>query len=267
LKPRVNLILGFDAFTQGQYETILQKTGKSQVCLGAIKIMLDETRGQLNPPQSELNQKVLQVHKSGLQVALHAVEENTIEASCLALEYALQRFPRADHRHRIEHCSVCTPELAKRLAGIDAVVVTQPAFIYYSGDRYLETVPEEQIKYLYPTATLINTGVKVAASSDCPVITPDPIIGIYAAVSRLTEQGQILLPQEQTSILQALHMYTTDASYACFEENNKGSIEPGKFADLVLVSTDPTKTEAEKIKDLEVEMTIIGGEIVYLKDA
>jgi predicted amidohydrolase YtcJ len=153
--------------------------------------------------------------------------------------------------------------MAQRLASLEVVVVTQPAFIYYSGERYLKTVPEWQLEHLYPIATLINAGLKTAASSDCPVVPPNPLDGIYAAVSRTTEAGQSLLPKEQISALEALRMYTTGAAYASFEEANKGSIAPGKLADLVLLTGDPTQVDTKYIMDLKVEMTIIDGEIVW----
>lgn len=263
LRLRVNMMLGAEALSQCQEQGFASRTGDSQLRLGAIKIILDETRGQLNPPQVELNRKVFEIHQSGLQVALHAVEETTIEAACLALEYALQRLPRADHRHRVEHCSVCTPEMAKRLASLEAVVVTQPGFIYYSGQRYLKTVPHGQLKHLYPVGTLIKAGLKVAASSDCPVVSPNPLIGIYAAVSRMTETGQYFFPEQSISPLQGLLMYTQYPAYACFEEAIKGSIVPGKLADLVVLRGDPTDVAPGDIKDLEVEMTIVGGQIVW----
>jgi predicted amidohydrolase YtcJ len=264
-RPRVSMMLGTEALTQHQELGLSLKTGDSQLRVGAVKIILNETRGQLNPPQIELNQKVFDIHRSGLQVAIHAVEEATVEAACLALEYALQRSPHTDHRHRVEHCSVCTLELAERLASLKVAAVTQPAFIYYSGERYLKTVPEEQLKHLYPIATLINAGLKVAASSDCPVVPPNPIHGIYAAVSRMTETGQSLLPRECISTLEALWMYTVGGAYVCFEETTKGSLVPGKFADLILLSGDPTKVTPEAMRDLEVEMTIVDGEIVWRK--
>ena len=115
------------------------------------------------PSQEELNEMVLDIHRSRLQVVLHAIEEKTIEAACSAIEYALQRFPNPDHRHRIEHCSVCTQPLAKRLSSLGIIVVTQPSFIYYNGERYLRTVPDTNLKHLYPIATLIKNGVKVVA--------------------------------------------------------------------------------------------------------
>jgi predicted amidohydrolase YtcJ len=265
-RPRVSMMLGAEALTQYQEQALPLQTGDSQLHVGAVKIILNETRGQLNPAQAELNQKVFDIHRAGLQVALHAVEETTVEAACLALEYALQRSPRVDHRHRLEHGSVCTPQMAERLASLKVAVVTQPAFIYYSGERYLETVPEEQLKHLYPIATLINAGLKVAASSDCPVIPPNPMHGIYAAVSRVTEAGQSLLPRECVSTLEALWMYTMSGAYVCFEETTKGSVIPGKFADLILLSGDPIETAPEDMRDLEVEMTIVDGEIVWRKE-
>ena len=263
LRPRVNMMLGAGALSQWQEQDCAYGTGDSQLRLGAIKIILDETRGQLNPPQIELNQKVFEIHQSGLQVALHAVEETTVEAACSALEYALQRLPRPDHRHRVEHCSVCSPEMANRLASLDAIVVTQPAFIYHSGERYLKTVPAKQLKHLYPLATLIEANLKVAAGSDCPVVSPNPLTGIYAAVSRMTEAGQNLLPEQRISPFEALLMYTQRSAYASFEEAIKGSIVPGKHADLVVLCADPTEIASDDIKDLVVEMTIVGGEIVW----
>ena len=263
LKCRVSLMLGMEGFNQYQEEGLPHDLVGSEIRLGGVKVILQESTGQLSPSQEELKQMVLRVHLSHLQVAFHAIEETTIEAACFVLEHVLQKFPRTDHRHRIEHCSVCQPEVAKRLASLGVVVVTQPAFIYYSGERYLRTVPERQLQHLYPIATLLATRVKVAAGSDCPVVPPNPLIGIYAGVSRRAETGEALLPQEHISPLGALRMYTDLAAYASFEEAVKGSIMPGKLADLVVLSDDPTKVPVEEIKDLQVTMTIIGGDIVW----
>jgi predicted amidohydrolase YtcJ len=208
---------------------------------------------------------VLDIHRLGFQAVLHAIEGKTIEAACDAIAYALKKSPRSDHRHRIEHCSVCTPFLAKRLTSLGIMVVTQPSFIYYNGDRYLKTVPKPNLEHLYPLSTLIKNGVAVAGSSDCPVVPPSPIVGVYAAVSRRTEAEDFVLPDEQITPLEALTMYTRDAAKATFDEEIKGSIEPGKLADLVVLSGDPTKVPVNEIKDIEVEMTILDGEVVWDK--
>ena len=228
--------------------------------------MVDEVTGRLHPPQKELNELVFEIHRSRFQAAIHAVEEPAIEAACNAVEYALQKLPRSDHRHRIEHCSVCPPTLAKRLASTGVTVVTQPPFIYYSGDRYLETVSPSQLTSLYPLATLIKNRVHIAGSSDCPVVPPNPLIGIYSACSRMSETGNFVQAQEGIAPLEALRMYTTYAARAAFEEDKKGSIRPGKLADLVVLSADPTHVSIEEIKDIEAEMTILNGEIVWNKE-
>jgi predicted amidohydrolase YtcJ len=208
---------------------------------------------------------LLHIHRFGLQAVLHAIDEKPIKAACNAIEFALQKFPRQDPRHRIEHCSVCPQPLAKRLASLGVVVVTQPSFIYYHGERYLRTVPDSNLKHLYPIATLLKNGIKVAASSDCPIVPASPMIGIYSAASRMAQNGEVVLPEEKISPLEAIKLYTEGAAKATLEETIKGSITRGKVADMVVLNGDPTKIPIDEIKDIEVEMTILGGDIVWDK--
>jgi predicted amidohydrolase YtcJ len=265
LKPRVVMMLGVKHFDKWQENNFLTSLDKSQLRLGGVKIIIDETTGHLKPDQAELNEAVLRIHQAGFQACLHAVEEETVVAACSAIEYALKKIPKSDHRHRIEHCSVCPPSLAQKLAALGIIVVTQPSFIYYSGDRYLRTVPAEELKHLYPIRTLLKNGVKVAASSDSPVAPANPMMGIYAAASRMAETGERVLPEEKTTPEEALRMYGEHAARATFDENLKGSISPDKLADLVVMDGDPTRVPIGELSGLEVEMTIINGEIVWEK--
>jgi hypothetical protein len=265
LRSRVCTALGMEGYEEYRNHPFQSRIDENRLRVQGLKIILHETTGRLHPTQEELNELVLEIHRSGMQAVLHAIEGKTIEAACDAVAYALKKSPRSDHRHRIEHCSVCTPPLAKRLASLGIMVVTQPSFIYYNGDRYLKTVPKPNLEHLYPLSTLIKNGVGVAGSSDCPVVPANPILGIYSAVSRKTEGGDFVLPHEQITALEALKMYTRDAAKATSEERVKGSIEPGKLADLVVLSRDPTKLPADEIKDIEVEMTIVGGDMVWDK--
>lgn len=263
LKSRVSVMPGAKALSQLQEAGLTPGSGDSQLRLGGIKIVLSEATGRLYPPQPELNQQVLNAHQNGFQLAIHAVEQNTVEAAITALEYAYGYLPRVERRHRIEHCSECPPHLLKRLSQLRAVVVTQPPFLYYSGERYLAELPANQRQWLYPFKSLLSSGLVVAGSSDSPVVPDNPLVGIYAAVTRQAESGQRLLPQECISASQALAMYTLNAAYASFEEGIKGSLAPGKLADMVVLSDDPTKSPAERIKDIQVEMTIIDGKVVW----
>ena len=265
LKPRVVMMLGVNHFYEYWESDFVTPLDSRQLRLSGVKIIIDETTGRLNPAQSELNEMVLRIHQADFQACLHAVEEKAVEAACSAIEYALKKLPKSDHRHRIEHCSVCPPSLARRLAALGIMVVTQPSFIYYSGDRYLQTVPAEKLKHLYPISTLLESGVKVAASSDCPIAPANPMTGIYAATSRKTETGVRVLSEEKITPEEALRMYGENAARATFEEHLKGSICPGKLADLVVLNSDPTKAPINELKDIKVEMTILDGEIVWEK--
>jgi len=231
--------------------------------LGGVKIVLHTTTGALSPPQEELNQLASRAHEAGFQLALHAIEEDEVQAAVTALEYALTQRPKADHRHRVEHCSVCPPRLMQRLRHINAIVVTQPSFLYYSGERYLATVPPHELDWLYPVGSLLRNGVRVAASSDAPVAPVNPLVGIYAAVTRTAQTGHTLLPQEGTTKRRALEMYTINSAYASFEEKAKGRIAPHRLADLVVLSEDPIEVPPEKIPEIEVTMTIIDGKVVW----
>jgi len=225
--------------------------------------MLSEVTGQLQPPQPELNQQALDSHRAGFQLAFHAIEENTVESAISALENISVHHRLFGQRHRIEHCSECPPHLLERLATLPVTVVTQPPFLYYSGERYLATVTASQIPWLYRIGSFLNSGLPVAGSSDSPVVPNNPLVGIYAAVTRKAESGQELLPEERISVGQAMALYTVNAACASFEEDIKGTIALGKLADIVVLSDDPTRVPPEQIKDIKVEMTIIGGEVVW----
>jgi len=261
--PRVRMMMGLNAFEDYSRHGSMPTQGDTQLSWSAIKVIIDRVRGEMNPPQAELNEEVLNIHRNGCQVAFHAIEEDDIQAACSAIEYALRKAPRRNHRHRIEHCSICRPATAKRLASLEAVVVTHPAFVYYNGERYLKTVPGKDLSYLYPTATLRRVGIRLAAGSDSPVISPNPLVGIYSAISRRTSEGNSISPKERLSPVHALEMYTCNGAYASFDEKTLGSIAPGKFADLVVLSGDPTSLPAEEVKNVSVNMTIIDGEIVW----
>lgn len=259
LVPRLSVMMGIESLEGLIDNGFAPRYGDEGVRMGAIKLMLSEARGSLHPGGEELGEWVSGVHQAGYQLAIHAVEESTIEAALAALE----RLPAGDHRHRIEHCAVCPPRLLERLKDARAVVVTNPAFIYYNGERYLATVPRGQREWLYRTGSFLENGIGTAAGSDSPVAPLDPLVGVYAAVTRKAANGELLLPRERVSPLAALGMYTTAAAHASFEEGVKGTIAVGKSADLALLSADPTRIAPEEIKDIKVEMTIIEGVIVW----
>ena len=230
---------------------------------GPVKIAISELGGEITPGEGELAAMVWQAHRRGRQVAVHAVEQRAIEAAVRAIEEALRRKPRRDHRHRIEHCGVCSPDLAKRIGALGIAVVSQPSFLYHSGDRYLKNVPREDLPHLYPFGDLLRAGGRLAAGSDAPVVPPRPLLGIQTAVSRAGRLGAVLSPQQSLDVAQALLMHTRDAAWSAFQDDERGSIEPGKRADFVLLSNDPASVPPDEIADLDVEMTVVAGQIAW----
>jgi len=264
-KTRINMALGLKGFQEYQKSGFSTRGDGSRLNLKGVKIILHEITGDLHPGREELRESVLRIHDSGMQVLLHAVEKREIEAACDAIDFVLHRSPRPDPRHRIEHCSVCPPSLARRISSLGIFVVTQPSFVYYNGERYLRTVPELEQDYLYPIATLMKNNVRVAGSSDCPVVPANPLMGIYSATSRRAENREFVSAGETISPSEAIRMFTIDAAKATFEEGIKGSLTPGKMADLVVLSGDPTKLPTDEVKEIKVEMTILNGEVVWDK--
>ncbi len=263
LRSRVTMMAGAETYRDFQEADLKTGSGDNQLRLGAVKAILTETAGEIYPPPIDLKRLALDCHRAGFQLAFHAEEENVVAAAIDTLEYIDSQLPASQSRHRIEHCSECPPYLLERLTKLGAVIVTQPPFIYYSGERYLATVASSQLPWLYRIKSPMESGVVVAGSSDAPVVPYNPLVGIYAAVTRKAESGQMLLPEEAISPAAALAMYTVNAAYASFEEEIKGSITPGKLADIVVLNDDPTRVTPEQIKDIKVEMTIIGGEVVW----
>jgi hypothetical protein len=189
---------------------------------------------------------------------MHAIGDKAIDMVLTALENALTKAPRKDHRHRIEHASVLDEDLISRMKRANVIASVQPHFIV-SDFWVVDRVGVERARWVYPFRILITEGIKVTGGSDFPVDPMDPLLGMWAAVAERS------FPEERLTVDEALQLYTIDAAFASFEESTKGSIESGKLADLVILSRDPHEVSPENIEDIEVEMTILGGKVVYAK--
>ena len=263
LPVRISMMLGSDALEEFRGAGLSTGSGDSRLRVGGVKIALDESTGCPHPPQDLLNDHALRAHQAGFQLALHVNDVYTLEAALASLEFVQKQTPRPEHRHRLEHCAVCPPGLMRRLKETGAIVVTQPPFIYCFGDIFLKDVPPAMISWIFPVGSFHKRGLKIAASSDSPVTPSNPLLGVYAAVTRKTGTGQTISPGEGIAPLEALRMYTYWPAYATFEENVKGSITPGKLADLVVLSGNPTQVNQEEIKEIKAMMTIIDGKVVW----
>ncbi|KUO78934.1 MAG: hypothetical protein APF81_25990 [Desulfosporosinus sp. BRH_c37] len=263
LPNRLSMLIGSAALGEITDYGLSMGSGDNQLRIGGVKIALDESSGHPHPPQEDINHHALQAHLAGFQLAFHVHDQYNLRASLSALKLVLRESPRPFHRHRLEHCMVCTPDLLEPMARLRPMVVTQPSFLHYGGEDFMKTVPHEKLHCLFPISSYHRTGLQVALSSDSPMMPSNPLIGIYTAVTRKELHGQVLAPEEGISPMDALRMYTLGGAYASFEEGIKGSITPGKLADLVILSSNPNQVEPEELKDIKAMMTIINGKVVW----
>lgn len=261
LRPRIRFMVGMPHLGDFVERGMGPGFGDERLSVGGVKIMLTETGESFHPSPETLFEQVWQAHRNGYQVSIHAVEESTICVAIEALAAAMSR--HQGQSHRIEHCSVLPPPLLDRLSELRIGVTTNPGFLYHSGDRYLEEVEPHVRGWLYPIRSLLNKRVTVAAGSDAPVSSQNPLEGVYAAVTRLSRAGQVVGEAEKVTVEEALSLYTLGAAMVGLQEHRMGSIEPGKLADLVVLSTDLTAVDPGDIKDVEVDTTIIGGKVAF----
>ena len=150
-----------------------------------------------------------------------------------------------------------------RMAAMKIVAVPQPNFIYELGDSYIRNFTEEQLACSYPGRTWFDRGIVAVGSSDVPVVDCDVLRNLSSAVTRLTATGLRMGPGQGVTIEEALVMFTRHGAFASFEEGSKGTISPGKLADLVVLSGDPRAVAAEELPRLSVEMTVVDGRVAY----
>lgn len=263
LAPRVTLMAGESHLHSFLDEGLSPGSGDGSLRVGAVKVMLSCTTGALHPPHEQLSEVVLLAHRKGFQLAIHAVEKEAVEAAAEALLSAQKSMLLLNSRHRIEHCSECPPSVLDKLKASRTLVVTQPSFIHDAGEKYLSLVDKGLQPHLYPIGSLTGAGIPVAAGSDAPVTSPDPLLSIYSAATRRTRGGSILQESQAIPVEAALKLHSINGAYASFEEKTKGSIEVGKVADMVLLDMDPTVVGPEALREAQVMMTMIAGDVVW----
>ena len=250
--------------------------GDDWIRLGPVKIFADgslvgrtaavhdpyhgsDGSGYLQAEEDELRAAIIAAHRSGWQVATHAIGDRAIDVVLDAYARALAEYPRRDPRHRIEHFAVVQPRQVARAAELGVIAVPQGRFATELGDGMLAAVGPDRAEWLYRQRSLLEAGMVLPGSSDRPVVSGAPLLGIADMVNRRTASGAPFNPGEAVTARQALRAWTWGSAYASRQEHVKGSIAPGMLADLVVLSEDPTAVSPDRIAGLEVLATITGG--------
>ena len=259
------------------------KTGdrRGRVTWGAVKFMCDggmaaktiavtgtgpvddpKNLGLLGWETAKLTAAMKAVHDMGWQITAHGIGDRAIGQILDALEGALGPNP-GDHRSRIVHCGVTTPALLDRIKKMGVLVDHNPPFPYWIGDWFSNYGPE-RVAMSYRGKSYEDRGILVSGGSDVGVTPLSPWWGIWSAVERKEYRtGEVLAPSERVDVQTALKWYTMGGAYAGFEEKDKGMLAAGRLADFIVLDRDPLTVPAAELKDVKVQATFLGGEVVY----
>jgi predicted amidohydrolase YtcJ len=219
-------------------------------------------KGNVTETQEELNAWVERVHRAGIQVNCHANGDVAIDMMLKAVELAQSKFPRADARPKITHCTLINDDLLRRIKALGAVPAAFTSYAYYNSDKF-HFYGEALMKHCMAYRTFLDAGVPVAAGSDFSPGPFDPRMAIQGMVTRTGWDGQTWGANQRISVDEALRVNTINGAYNSHEEAIKGSITAGKLADFVVLSEDLFTMDAAKIKDIQVVRTVVGGATVY----
>ena len=225
-----------------------------------------ENTGILLYDQDDIERRVWETHSAGIRVGLDGVGDRGIDRALDAIEKALQRQPREDHRHRIEHCCYVTPSIQRRLKELEVIDASATGFLHDLGDAYKANRGEDAMRYMWPHRSLIDMGIKAPGHSDASICSPNPWLGIYSMVTRKTSSGEVLYGPEGVTPIEAIQAYSIDGAYAAWEEDLKGSVEVGKLADLVVVDRDPLEIPQDDLRNVQTMMTIVNGVVAYTRE-
>lgn len=285
IKQRVYVMVGalYDAQSVVKHMVaagIYTGLGDPKFRIGPVKLFLDGSssgptvwsrEGYTSDPenhgihyfsQEEVDDLFIPAHENGWQITAHAQGDAAIDMLLNTIEEANRVHPREDARHRIEHAGIAAPDLIRRMKEQNVIPIPNPAFLYEYGESYVKNYGE-RADYMYPMGDYQRSGIPAAIASDSPVTDYDPMRGLHAAVTRESNAGNVIGEDKRVSLLEAIRMYTLNGAYASFEEDIKGSLEPGKVADLIILDRSIMNCDTAALPEVQVEYTMIDGEVVY----
>ena len=211
----------------------------------------------------DLKTRAIEAHKAGLLVMIEGVGDRGIDFALDAIEACLEAHPMDDHRMRVEHCCYVTPEILARLKRTGAVDSSATGFMYDLGDAYRANRGQDAMRWMWPHRDLIDAGVPAPGHSDAMVCQANPFLALWSMVNRQSDTGGDLDASQAVTREEALHAYTTLGAWSGREEVLKGSLEAGKLADVAVLDRDYFSIPKEDIRNVRVEMTVLGGAVVF----
>ncbi|MGH7461433.1 MAG: amidohydrolase, partial [Longimicrobiales bacterium] len=210
----------------------------------------------------EINAAVEDAHRAGFQIGVHANGDVTIGYVLDAYERVQKQWPRPDARHRIEHCTLINPQLLQRIKVGGVIPTPFYTYVYYHGDKWGEYGPDK-LRWMFAHRSFLDYGIPVPGASDYTPGPYEPMMALQSLVTRTDYAGREWGPNQKVTVDEALRICTLNGAHASFEEKIKGSISAGKLADFVMLAEDPHSVAPQKLKDIRIVRTVIGGHTMY----
>lgn len=218
--------------------------------------------GILTMAQQEIDAAVDDAIASGWRIGIHANGDVTIDMALTAYERVLDGWQGPNPRLRLEHCSLVNPGLLERIRDTGAIPTPFYTYAHYHGNKWLD-YGAEKMQWMFAHKSFLDYGIPVAPASDYTPGPFEPLMAIQSMVTRKDFKGRVWGPNQRISVPQALRICTVNGAYASMEEHIKGSLTPGKLADLVMLAADPHETPPDEIKNIAVLRTVVGGKSVH----
>jgi predicted amidohydrolase YtcJ len=220
--------------------------------------------GVLRFETTDLAQLMWEAHDAGYRIATHAIGDRALDQVIGIYEELHRLKPDTGLRHRIEHLGLPTPEHLRRCAALNVIAVPQTIFLPALGASFRRYLSPASLARAYPVRAMLDAGLTVALSSDAPVVPDDnPIMGIKAALDRRDHAGDPIAPDQAITLDEALYAYTMGGALASGDADNRGSLQTGKWADMIVLSDDPYTTPVDELARIQVEQTYVGGQLTY----
>jgi len=220
--------------------------------------------GILTMPEEKLQRLLDAGNMQGMMVGVHCAGGRAMDIVLRAFEETDRKRPIKGRRFTLIHAYQPSKENFEQCRHLGVVVASQPSFLYYLGDSFIENIGHDRSKWVKPHRAWIDNIIIVAAGTDSPVTPYQPFISLWASIARRTEvEGAMMGAEQRVTREEAIRMYTINSAYLSFEEDLKGSIEPGKLADFIVIDRDILSCPEDEIKETKVLWTILGGKTVY----
>ena len=218
--------------------------------------------GILVATEDELFEHGRKAHAAGWQIGTHANGDVGIDTTLRVYERLQKELPRRDPRFRLEHCTVVNDSLVRRISALGAIPTPFSTYVYYHGEKMKEYGPE-RLDHMFALRCFIDAGIRPTQASDYPPGPFEPMMALQSEVTRTDSKGTVWGAKQKITLEEAIRVGTIHGAYASYEENVKGSIEPGKLADLVVLGRDPFKTDPTQLINIPIERTMVGGKWVW----